>query len=286
MLADQIDPERTNIRTPNTIQRVFPYGADHYWVGAVLLTAHDLLKHTYLPNELDCEKALMLLFDAAQDIAGMYDLSENYQKAQEAAIASLDPKVRKDRSVVVPAIGNVAARCNEFIQRSDHALRELFSLVKLFYPDLGKGGWEGLRIKIENGPTDLDNFSQFLDQSLPFLQLVRNARNCVEHPRQEQRMVVTDFSVDQKNNLVPPTIEFVHQKTPLLKRPVSIFVEEVAENIVIIAELLVVFLCARHVRAMEGFPVHVVEIPEGRRRVKSVRYGYGANIGGEIVPMS
>lgn len=41
-LADEVDPKRTNINVPNTIQRVLPYGADDPWVGAVLLTGHHL----------------------------------------------------------------------------------------------------------------------------------------------------------------------------------------------------------------------------------------------------
>lgn len=252
----------------------------------MLLTSHDLLTDRYVPKEIHCEKTLTLILDAAQDIAGMYALAGKYLEAQEGAFASVEGQVRRDRSVVVPAIGNVAARCKEFMQRSDLALRKLFNVVKLFYPDVGKGGWEGFRSKIEKGPSDLNNFPQFLNQSLSLLQLVRNGRNCVEHPRPEQRMIVTDFSTDPKNHLIPPTISIIHPKTSLPTTSVADFFGQVAQSVVSIVELMIVFLCARQVQPVAGVSVRVVEIPADRRGVNSVRYGYGANIGGEIVPMS
>jgi hypothetical protein len=285
-LADQVDPKRTNIGVPNTIQRVLPFGSEHPWVGAVVSTAHNLLKRTYLPNEIDCDKALALVLDIAQDISGMYELTEKYRETQEAAIGNLDPKIRKDRSILVPAVGNVAVRCKEFLQKSDHALRGLFDVVKLFYMGIGSGGWESLKKEVESGSQDIDNFPQFLSNALPLLHLVRNARNCVEHPRQDQRMEVNDFSVDAGNNLLPPMIEIIHPKTPLARVPVADFIAQVTQSIVEIVELMVVFLCTRHAQAISAFPVQVVEIPPARRTSEHVRFGYGLVQGDEIIPMS
>jgi hypothetical protein len=54
-LADQIDPERKNIQVPNTVQRVLPYGSNEPWVGAVLLTGHELLKKEILNEQIDVD---------------------------------------------------------------------------------------------------------------------------------------------------------------------------------------------------------------------------------------
>ena len=206
--------------------------------------------------------------------------------AENVATRSLDPKIRQDHSVIVPALGNIETKCNEFLQRSDHALRELFRLVRMFYPDIGSGRWMGLKMKIDGEPKDIDNFSQFLDETVPFLQLIRNARNCVEQPRPEQRLVTVDFNVDARNVLLPPTVEIIHPRTPLRRVSVNDFFTQTFKNLVRVVELMVVFLCARHVSSMGGFPVQVVEFPLERRRSQHVRYGYGAMIGNEIVPMS
>ena len=285
-LADQLDPERTNIGVPNIIQRVLPYGAQDSWIGAVVLTANHLLQSPYLPSDINGAEAFALVLDIAEDIAGAHELVERYRDAENVATTSLDSEIRKDHSVIVPALGNIETRCSEFLQRSDHAFRELFRLVRMFYSDVGPGGWEGFKKKIDGGPKNIDNFPQFLDEAVPFLQLIRNARNCVEHPRSEQRLVTMDFSVDARNVLLLPTIEIIHPKTPLPKVSVSAFFTQTFENLVHVVELMLVFLCARHVSTIGNFPIQIVEFPQERRRSPHVRYGYGAIIGDEIVPIS
>ena len=285
-LADQVDPERTNVGVPNTIQRILAYGAQDSWIGAVVLTGNHLLQSSCLRSDIDGVEAFTVVLEIAEDVAGAHELVEKYCDAEDIATSSFDSKIRKDRSVIVPALGNVEARCNEFLQRSDHALRELFRLVRMFYSDVGSGGWEGLKTKMDGESKNIDNFPQFLNETVPFLQLIRNARNCVEHPRPEHRLVTADFSVDARSVLLPPTVEIVHPRTPLPSVAVNAFFKQTLENLVRVVELMVVFLCARHVSTIGSFPVQVVEFPQERRHSPHVRFGYGTIIGGEIVRMS
>ncbi|MCY4499705.1 MAG: hypothetical protein OXC14_20785 [Rhodospirillaceae bacterium] len=285
-LADQVDPERTNIGAPNTIQQILPHGVQDSWIGAVVLTANHLFQSPYLSSDINGSEAFAAVLEIAEDIAGAHELVEKYCDAEDVATRSLDPKIRKDRSVIVPALGNIETRCNEFLQRSNHALQKLFRVVRMFYSDVSSGGWVGLKTKIDGESKDIDNFPQFLDETVPFLLFIRNARNCVEHRRSEQRLVTADFSVDARNVLLPPTVEIIHPRTPLPKMSVNAFFTQTFKDLVRVVELMVVFLCARHVSTIEGVPVQVVEFPHDRRRSPHVRYGYGAIIGDEIVPMS
>lgn len=255
-------------------------------MGATLLTAHHLLKGSSAQNKVDGDGAFALVLEIVEDISGAHQLHDSYAKAEADATANLAPKIRPDRSILVPAIGNVETRCNEFLQRGDHALRELFRLVRMFYPDVGSGGWESLKTKIDSEPQGIDNFPQFLAKVLPFLQLIRNARNCVEHPRPKQRLSVTDFALDPKNALLPPMIQVKHPKTPLEKVPVGRFFSQSLQNVVSIVELMIVFLCARHVKSFGGIPIQVMEIPPEHRKSPNVRYGYGALFAGQLVPFS
>lgn len=284
-LADQVDPKRTNIAIPNTIQKIIPYGVDAPWVSAVILTAHHLFHSSCSPSLVDCVKAFTLVLEMAEDIAGAHQLEESYRNAENDITKSLGTKIQKDRSFIVPALGNVESRCNEFLQRSDHALKKLFRLVQMFYSNVGSGGWESLKNKIDGDSQDIDNFSQFLGEIIPFLQLIRNARNCAEHPRAEHRLVVKDFSLDAKNVLLLPMIEIIHPRTPQKEIPVGVFFKQILQNLVSAIELMMVFLCARHVESVGGLTVRVIELPLERQRSKHVRYGYCAILGDQIVPM-
>ena len=285
-LADQVDPDRTNIHVPNTVQKIIPYGADEPWIGSVVLTAHRLFSSSCTPNTVDGKKAFALVLRIAKELAGNYQLVETYLNAEAIITQSLVPKIRQDHSVVVPAIGDVDSRCNTFLQKADHALKELFSLVRIFHPDIETRMWDGLKTKMDQEPQNIDNFSQFLEKAVPFLQLLRNGRNCVEHPEPKKRLAVTDFSIDPENVLLPPMLEIIHPTTPLNRRPVSAFFTQTLQTIVEIVELMPVFLCSRYIDQSPTFPVQIVELPPDRRFSPHVKYGYAVRMGDQIVPMS
>jgi len=274
-LADQIDPERKNINVPNTVQRILPYGSSEPWVGAVLLTGNELLKKEILDEHVDAECAMSLVIEIAQNIASAMELLDAFISSQKIVLEKYDLEIKKDRSVLLPSMGGISNKCKEFLQKSDHALDGLFKVVKVFYQNVGKGGWESLKNEVEKENPSIDNFAEVLSQMLPFLQFVRNARNCVEHPRSEHKIVATDFSIDADNRLLSPLIEVVHPKTPQAPVPVVNFMSQIADNIVAIVELMLAFLCNRHIRPIRGFPVQVHEFPIDLRRTENVKYGYG-----------
>ncbi len=282
-LADQIDPERGNINVPNTIQRILPYGSNEPWVGAVLLTGNDLLKKEVLNEHIDVERAMSLVIEIAQNIASAKELLDAFSSSQHIELAKYDLEIKKDRSVILPSMKGIANKCKEFLQKSDHALDGLFKVVKVFYQNVGKGGWESLKKKVEEESPSIDNFNEVLSQRLLFLQFVRNARNCVEHPRNKQKIITTDFSVDADNKLHPPLIEVVHPKTPHAPVPVVDLMSQVIDSIVDIVELMLAFLCNRHIRPISGFPVQVHEFPADHRRTENVKYGYGVATGNTVI---
>ncbi len=55
-LADQVDPDRTNIHVPNTVQKIIPYGADEPWIGSVVLTAHIVSSRVRIPQIVSMER--------------------------------------------------------------------------------------------------------------------------------------------------------------------------------------------------------------------------------------
>lgn len=285
-LADQIDPERTNLNTPNTVQRLLPFGSDAPFVGKILLTAHGLLNKDYLLSNLDPDSAMIHVLEIAKNVAEMQVLKETCSEEQKKAVAGLERKIGDDRSFILPSLINIDIRCREFVQKSDHALRGLFNLVKFFYPDVNKGGWDRLKEKIGNEIGRADNFEEFLSESMLFLHQIKNARNAVEHPTFLQKLVTKDFAIDAQNQLMSPTIELIHPKTPLDTISVVEFMEFVSITLTDIVELMIVFLSARHVKSVSGSPVQIIEIPIERRSNQYVRYGYGICIGNELVPFS
>lgn len=284
-LADRIDPKRINPSVPNTFQRLLPFGAQDAWVGAVVLTAHKFFLSSCFDPKIG-SSAFNFLLGVAQDIAGAKAILQRYLQQEAEAQKSVNPIIGHERSFVLPSISNVEASCNEFLQCMCHAQRELFEIVLLFYPDVRTGLWDGFKAKIDAGPQDLDNFPQLLAEYTEFLKQIRNARNCVEHPKFEQKLVVSDFKLNADNVLVGPMIEVVHPKTPMVACPIGEFFTNTIESMVIIVECMVVSLCARNVGKHGGLQLHAMMLAPEQRKFAHVRYSYGILYNGKLVPLS
>jgi len=176
-MADQIDPERTNPHVPNTVQLLSQFGSDEEFIGKMLLTAHGLFSKGNLPPNIDCDAAMVHIVEITKNVSEMRVLADRFAEEQKECMGKFDGKIERDRSFFLPSIVNVVARVCEFVQKADHSLRELFDIVKLFYTNLGKGRWESLKKRIDSETDRIDNFDEFLKNSLPFLTQIRNARN-------------------------------------------------------------------------------------------------------------
>src|SRR5580704_18522672 len=73
-LADEIDPQRTNIAIPNTHQKVLSYGTEFPYVRQTLMTARRLFSNNLLGPAFDYKAGINLSFEALQDLAAMNDI--------------------------------------------------------------------------------------------------------------------------------------------------------------------------------------------------------------------
>jgi hypothetical protein len=276
-LADRIDPNRTNIAIPNTQQRVLNYGSDAPVVGRTLLTAKELFNPTYLPKNLDLTEALRLCFESLKDLAAMLDVAAALEQDRLAATRAVEHNLQKGGAVALPAVGKIAARCKDFVQKADHSLQSLLGIVRVFYGNhAGRQRFEGFTKLVSERYGESDPFSQFLVGVLPFLKFIRNARNCVEHPKDSQKIVARDFFPQADGTILPPTIEIIHPHASMRATPVSEFMSRVQEDLIVIVEQTIAFMCSKHLRPpMAAFPVQIVEWPEENRWQKHVRYSYG-----------
>ena len=172
-LADQIDPQRTNIGIPNTHQKVLSFGTESLIVRQVLMTARRLFSNNVLGTNFDYNGAINLSFDALQDLAAMSLMHEELSKKLDAISEDMKSAAVHQRSFTVPTVGGVRASAESFLQKADHAAQDLFAIVKLFYGDvLSQGMFQGLHKLIKEKFSEDDPFTKFLAQVLPFLQFV------------------------------------------------------------------------------------------------------------------
>ena len=191
-LADEIDPERTNIAIPNTHQKVPPYGTEFPYVRQTLMTARRLFRDNVLGPAFGYKTGINLSFEALQDLAAMHDIRRDVGARFDKIAEDLENLSVDRRSMTLPSMGDVRGETKAFLQKADHVAVALFNIAKLFYGDeIGPRWFASLHKLASEKYGDNDGFTKFLKAALPFLQFVRNARNAVEHPDQAKSINVT-----------------------------------------------------------------------------------------------
>lgn len=287
MLADEIDPDRKNPSIPNTFQRVLRMGSDSELIGRTLLTAQNLFKSAYLPKEVDCDRGLSLALDITKHLVSMNLAADSLRDKEEMTVAASDVTTRKDRSVIVPDVGVVEAECKAFLQQAGHVQRELLEIARLFYKDQKFRKWfDSFANLMSQTLDDSDEFLEFLNSALPLLRFVRDARNCIEHPKETELVKVTDFFINSDGKFVAPTIEVIHPTSPLAPTDVSTFMRQITDDLGIVVESMLGHLCGHHVQAFAGIQFSVCVLPENKRQNRNVRLGYAVFDGENVIPTS
>lgn len=283
--ADQIDPNRENPNLPHNVQRcALDVGADSALVGQTLLTANALFKEKFLPSFVDTHKAMSLIFDALTDLVDMNIASEDFLAIEEKEIQSMKNCSQKNGSLAIPSIRNVNQRTKSFVQKAEHVEQAIMDMILLFYPDISRGHFETVTNNLKTKYNPDDDFVKFLEEILPFMKMVRNVRDCLDH-RNAKGTNVLNFKMNPDGTITPPTIEINFRGTKLEAISLSCFMCNTTKNMLDIIENLIAFLCSKHVQPFGRAPILVGLIPEDKRQNKFVRFGYFTNITGQWMPI-
>jgi hypothetical protein len=228
-LADQIDPDRKNpTLPPNFQQKLFDYGTKSELLCQTLLQAKVMFRKEF--QSVDINRAMHLSFDALGDLVSMHDATQVFKLAENAAVEKSKALERKDASQAIPAVGNVRGHCKTFAQKADHFAVSLLAIVRLFYPEMKGEGWDALRELVKSRYGENDPFYKVSELTTPFLQLVRNARDCLERGNLKGAQAI-DFELQPDGTIAPPSIEIDFRKSTLDRCPISRFMEETTNTL-------------------------------------------------------
>lgn len=287
-LADQVDPERTNAAVPNTKQRVLSRGSKDPAVGKILLTAHAMFKSTHLGSDFPEQRGLSLAFDFLRDIAAMMDMHAALVAVIQKITAEVNDRAGTDRSIELPAVGDAKERCDAFAQRVGHAIDRMKDIAELFYPgELSKKWIDSLAGVAAQKHGDDEPLTRFVNEVRGSLLFMIEIRNMIEHPREDAYVRVQDFRLTADMHLVPPNVAIMKPGGSPRSCQLSAFMADITEELLSIGELFIALLCGAKIESFAGFPLVVVEVPEGRRSEQNPhqRISYGIVMDGEVQPL-
>jgi len=281
-VADQIDPERKNpAQPPNFQQKLFDHGTKSDLLCRSLLQAKVMFRKEF--QSIDIDRAMQFSLDALGDLVSMQEAAQTFKAAQNAAIEKADALQQKDRSQTIPAVGNVRGHCKAFIQKADHFAGSLLAIVRLFFAELKGKGWENFHELIKSRYGENDPFYKVSEITTPLLQLVRNARDCLEHGNLRGAKT-TDFEMQANGVIALPLIEIDFRKSTLDRCSISSFMEGTTRDLLDSFEMIVVHTCAKKIQPMLPLPMIVHALSENQRKAWHVRFAYGMYYLGQFAP--
>ncbi len=280
MMADDIDPERTNIMLPNNIHKLLiDQGSESEMVSKVFLTANTLFNKGKFDENIDVPKVLNLVLDLIQELAILESEIKNYLEKEEEVSAEYESKRGKPVSYSIPSIGNAKNRCTTIFQKADHIEQTLMKIITIFYPNDGltqQSHFPKLSEIIKGKYGEKDSFTEFLESTLDFMKLIRNLRNALDH--QLKGVEIYDFELAANSDVLAPSIEFDFKGSKLERQSLSEFLKMLIPNYIHICELTIV-----HLAGSNFIPTlmqqAIKEIPEDKRRNKFVKYSFWSAMG-------
>lgn len=277
--ADDIDPNRENPNLPSSTQKlILPLGTTSEMFSRTFLTARRLFKPEYFTVTIDINNALSLALEVIQELAALDEEITDYLAAEKKASDEYEERKSKNLDHAVPSVTDIKTRCKTIFQKVDHVSQAQIEIVRLFFPDFSKQSYYGKFLEfIEQKYSDRVTFIEFLKGIVPFIELTRNIRNCLDHRRTETQ--IKDFELQQNLDILTPTIEIEYLTSKLEQTPLSSFLPAVKENLVTIFENMIAHLCSNVLKPDRIMPSRLLIIPDEKRINKFIKFAYWSALG-------
>lgn len=278
-LADDIDPNRENPNLPPSSHRlIVNLGTESEIFSRTFLTAKRLFKAEFLPSTIDVTQSLFLTLEIVQELAALEKEIADYLSAEKKLSNEYEDRKNKKLDHATPSIPDIKTRCKTIFQKADQALQAQIDLIRIFYPNFSKTSYYKSFFEfIQTEYGEQDDFTKFFQKILPFILLVRNIRNCLDHRRTETE--IKDFELQINANIISPTIEVNYLDSKMQRTSIAEFLPIVTQNLVMIFETTIAYLCSKQSKPNKIFPSEVMLIPEERRINKNIRYAYWSPLG-------
>jgi hypothetical protein len=264
VMADHIDPERTNPDIPFVVQRTeLAYGLDAPFMQRTLCAAFELIDPTHLPDHVNKDGLLMLALDVASSLAAVIDVTKELHAHQA------ETREKPLTAAYLPRTDNLMGKVKQSLVHLRDVENGIKEMTLHFYPKAASSDpWDkNLRAAMKatqgSNPAAMDLFEELRD----FLLSVADHRNAMIHPDKTKWVTITDYELEAQGSIVAPTIEITHPQNPVPRHDVAQFLQSQVEFISCTYEVFLAWLCDLNVQVFHDmFDTRVTALPDGEMR--------------------
>lgn len=286
-LADQIDPERTNIALPRVVQQqVLGYGAGTPFVAATFLTGGELFNPTYLGATFPVDAARLLALELAKRLAVLQDTLNVLVENERRVVATLD-EPPSGNSYRIPETPDLRTKVETFAAAADRIQETLFAIAHLFYPK-PRGQLDTrahLIAAIEKASPGRAEFHEAIRTIVNLLHEVREHRNASVHQDGPKALILRDFHLMPTGQLSAPLMKIHHPRFALSEMPVTFYMADRIQHLTEASEAMIAWLCAENITLQSApmFEHQLAVLPNGETRSGS-RFYYHTTLTGPLSP--
>lgn len=264
VMADHVDPERTNPNIPLVVQRTeLLYGLDTPFMQMTLCAAFELVDKTHLPDHVSKDDLLTIAFNVASGLAAVTDVTKELLAHQaETREKVLTP-------AYLPRTANLAGKVKQSLAHLRDVENAIKEMTLHFYPkDSSSDPWDkGLRAAMEVAYGSDPEVMDYFETLRGFLLAVADHRNAMIHPDESKWVTITDYELQAQGSIVPPTVEITHPRNPVPRCDVAQFLQSQVEFIALTFESFLAWLCDLNVKVFQDmFDTRVMVLPDGELR--------------------
>jgi hypothetical protein len=168
--------------------------------------------------------------------------------------------------------------------KADRFALSLLGIIRLYYPEMKGKDWDAFHRLGKSRFGESDPFCKVLELTTPFLRLIHDARDCLEHGNLKG-VKTSDFELQPDGAIAIPSIEINFRKSAHARRAISSFMEETMKALLDSFEMIIVHMCSKNIQPLGPFPMSIGLLSENHRKAWHVRFAYGmSDQDGQFLP--
>jgi len=203
-----IDPENTNPHLPPNRKLLYSeVGASNCIVARTFLQADKLCGDLLVSEKIDKKEVLEILRECRDSLINAYNIAfETAYEVMQLSNEYLDKTHSPSNGIVIPHIENLVDKAQNFstcIKRCLQRFGDLFNLV--FKQNFTGHHYQKIREFVGQEFGEDHMLYEVLDRHKDILSQLIKMRNAVEHPKESNKLVVTNFQMNAQGALVKPS---------------------------------------------------------------------------------
>jgi hypothetical protein len=258
---DTYDPGESNPVAPWLASAVDDVGSGHPVVARVLLQGQQILNAAFADGEIDKESIVTLLHSCKESLVACDKVSaqigmEVNRIVSEWSIAN-DGSTGQSRSVDIPHIAELEARCAQFLTQANRTVRAVCELPREFLSlDRTDTNFDHLGQTLAKVVGNAEPLTAFVTEYAAGIRRIVTLRNFDDHTKR-RRTVIRNFEVTPKLELLEPSWSVPNSSPEAIRGSMK----QIIDMLISAVEVMLIHLVLYNTRVRTPFAIQ--EIPDG-----------------------